>query len=468
MNIRQQRREKGEGEAHGRYQHRADPTLEAARTSERGIPILFRALGYRNYRLFFGGQLISLIGTWMQMVAQSWLIYRLTGSAVLLGFVGFAGQVPVFLLAPFTGALIDRANRHRIITGTQTASMLLAFVLAGLTLRGVVHVWHIFVLAAMMGIVNALDIPARQVFVVEMVGREDMVNAIALNSSMFNGARIVGPAIAGALVSAIGEGWCFFANGISYVAVIVGLLMMKVPSKAKVDKPSSTLAHIREGFQFVYRTRPIRALLVMLGVISIVAMPYSVLMPIFADSILHGGPSALGLLMGASGAGALAGAITLASRRDVRGLGRWVAVASVGFGVSLVAFSMAHLLWLSALLLVPVGFAMMVQMAASNTLVQTMSPDNLRGRVMSVYSMMFMGMAPIGSLLAGALAGRLGAPMTVAAGGIICVIAAAVFASRLPILGVEARRLMITQEAAAGDPARAMTAGSVLPDPGVD
>src|SRR5215471_6382702 len=438
--------------------------IQPKSASERGLPALFRALRYRNYRLFISGQLISLIGTWMQMVAQSWLIYRLTGSAVLLGFVGFAGQVPVFLLAPFTGALIDRGNRHRIIIGTQTASMLLAFALAILTLTGTVKVWHVFALAAALGVVNALDIPARQVFIVEMVGRDDMVNAIALNSSMFNAARIIGPAIAGALVSAIGEGWCFFANGLSYVAVIAGLLMMKVPRPARVPKPDSTLAHIREGFSFVYQTRPIRALLFLLGVISIVAMPYSVLMPIFADSILHGGPSALGLLMGASGVGALAGAITLAPRRDVRGLGKWVALSSAGFGVSLVAFSISHRLWLSAALLLPAGFSMMVQMAASNTLVQTMSPDNLRGRVMSVYSMMFMGMAPIGSLLAGAVAQRLGAPMAVAGGGVISIIGAAVFGWRLPSLRIEARRLMITQETAAGDPSRAMTAGAVLPD----
>src|SRR5262249_31729847 len=270
--------------------------------------------------------------------------------------------------------------------------------------------------------------------------------------------------IAGALVSAIGEGWCFFANGISYVAVIAGLLMMKIPSRPKIQKPSSTLAHIAEGFQFVYRTRPIRALLVMLGVISVVGMPYSVLMPIFAGDILHGGPGALGLLMGAAGAGALTGAITIASRTDVRGLGRWVAIAATGLGVSLIAFSTSRLLWLSALLLAPAGFALMVQVASSNTLIQTMSPDRLRGRVMSVYSMMFMGGAPIGSLLAGALAGKLGAPTTVAAGGVICIIAATIFASRLPGLRVEARRIMIAQDAAAGDPARAMTAGSLHPD----
>jgi MFS family permease len=442
--------------------------VEAPGASERAFAVVFRALRYPNYRLFFGGQLISLIGTWMQTVAQSWLVYRLTGSAVLLGFVGFSSQIPVFLLAPFAGAIVDRSNRHRVIVGTQTSAMILAFVLAGLTLTGAVHVWHIFVLAALLGVVNAMDIPARQVFIVEMVGREDMVNAIALNSSMFNGARIVGPAIAGALVSAIGEGWCFFANGISYVAVIAVLLLMTIPSRPKMQKPSSTLAHIAEGFQFVYRTRPIRALLVMLGVISVVGMPYSVLMPIFAGDILHGGPGALGLLMGAAGAGALTGAITIASRTDVRGLGKWVAIAATGFGVSLIAFSASPLLWLSAILLMPAGFSLMVQMASSNTLIQTMSPDRLRGRVMSVYSMMFMGGAPIGSLLAGALAGKLGAPTTVAAGGVICIICAAIFATRLPSLRVEARRLMITQEAAGGDPARAMTAGSVLPESRAD
>src|SRR5690349_6490798 len=271
------------------------------------LPFALRALGHRNYQLFFGGQLISLTGTWMQSVAQSWLVYRLTGSSILLGLVSFSSQIPVFLFAPVGGATADRHNRHRILVGTQSAAMLLAMVLAGLTLSGHVQVWEIFALAALLGVVNAFDIPARQAFVVDMVGREDLINAIALNSSMVNGARIVGPAVAGILVAAIGEGWCFFANAVSYIAVIAGLLMMNVPKRQTGPPPGSTLQHIIEGFRFVAHTPPVHALLLLLGLISLMGMPYAVLMPIFADQILHGGASGLGILMGASGLGALCG-----------------------------------------------------------------------------------------------------------------------------------------------------------------
>ena len=392
----------------------------------------------------------------MQTVAQSWLVYRLTGSSLLLGLVGFASQIPVFLMAPVGGMIADRVNRHRIVIATQTVSMFLALVLAALTLTHTVKVWHIFLLAALMGVVNAFDIPGRQSFLVDMVGREDLMNAIALNSSMFNGARVIGPAIAGILVAKIGEGWCFFANGISYIAVIVGLLLMKVacPGRSKSDSP---LADIIEGFHWVSHTGPIRALLLLLGLVSLVGMPYAVLMPVFADRILHGGARGLGILMGFTGIGALLGALTLALRTGVKGLGRLVSICCAGFGVSLIAFSFSQHFWLSAALLIPVGFFIMLQMACSNTLIQAMVPDALRGRVMALYSMMFMGMAPFGALLGGALADRLGAPITVATGGVASVAGAIWFGRKLPIFRGEARQLIIAQAMAGGEPSEEMT-----------
>jgi len=417
---------------------------------------MLRSLRHRNFQLFFAGQLISLIGTWMQNVAQAWLVYRLTGSAVLLGVIGFANQIPVFLIAPIGGALADRYKRQHIVICTQTVSMLLAFVLGWLTLAGKVQVWQIGVLAAALGTVNAFDIPARQSFIVEMVGREDLPNAIALNSSMFNGARIIGPAIAGVLVAAIGEGWCFLANAISYIAVIVGLFLMRVPRN--LQKPvGSAIERIREGFQYVGRTLPIRNILFLLGTVSLLGMPFAVLMPIFADRILHGGAKGLGILMGGSGVGACAGALTLAARGGIKGLGRWVMLSCAGFGVSLALFSLSRIFWLSVALLVPVGYCMMVQMASSNTLIQTFTPDYIRGRVMAVYSMMFMGMAPLGSLLAGSLAHRLGADNVVFGSGIACVIAAAVFGRGLPRLRVEARKLIVAEEMVGGDPVQEMS-----------
>jgi MFS family permease len=433
-----------------------------------------RALRHRNFQLFFGGQLISLIGTWMQTVAQSWLVYRLTGSGLLLGAVGFSSQIPVFLVAPIGGITADRFNRQRIVIATQTASMLLAFVLAALTLTHAIdhRVWLIFVLAALLGVVNAFDIPGRQSFLVDMVGKEDLMNAIALNSSMFNGARVIGPAVAGVLVARLGEGWCFFANGASYIAVIVGLLLMRVQAAPRVSRKGSPLEHIVEGFQFVEHTAPIRTLLLLLGVVSVTGMPYVVLMPIFADKVLHSGGQELasligahdlgavrlGILMGAAGVGALLGALTLAMRSGVKGLGRWVAVCCGGFGVSLMLFSFSRTFWLSVALLLPVGYFIMLQMAASNTLIQSMVPDELRGRVMAVYSMMFMGMAPIGALLGGAISDRLGAPVTVAMGGLAAAAGAWWFGLQLPKIRVEARRLIVAQAMAGGEPAEEMTA----------
>lgn len=448
------------------------PSPQSGAPKTDGLPATLRALKHRNFQLFISGQMISLIGTWMQNVAQAWLVYRLTGSSLLLGAVGFASQIPVFLFAPVGGIVADRYNRQRVVIGTQVASMILAFILAALTLTHRVLVWHIFVLASLLGVVNAFDIPGRQSFLVEMVGKEDLMNAIALNSSMFNGARIIGPAIAGILVAKIGEGWCFFVNAVSYIAVIIGLFMMRVQPRSYTPPPGSPFAHIVEAFRWVRHTGPIRALLLLLGLVSLVAMPYTVLMPVFADKVLHGGGQELatflkakdlgavrlGVLMGATGVGALLGALTLASRTGVRGLGRWVAYSCAGFGVSLMLFSASRSFWLSTALLLPVGFCMMLQMSASNTLIQAMVPDAMRGRVMALYSMMFMGMAPFGALFGGALAQHIGAPLTIAIGAVAAIGGAIWFGSHLPKIRVEARRLIVAQAVAGGEPSGGTTA----------
>ena len=412
------------------------------------LPATLRALQYRNFKLFFSGQLISLIGTWMQNLAQAWLVYRLTGSMVLLGGISFCSQIPIFLFSTLGGMAADRYSRQRLVIATQTLSMLLALALAAVTLTGTVRIWHIFVLSALLGVVNAFDIPARQSFIVEMVGKADLMNAIALNSSMFNASRVLGPAIAGILVATIGEGWCFFANGVSYIAVIVGLLAMRVEPHRRVSY-GSPVARMVEGFRFVIHNRPIHALLILLGVASVTGMPFTVLMPVFADRVLHGGPKALGWLTGSAGMGALAAALLLASRQTLKGLGGWIAVSAMAFGAGLVVFAFSRTLWVSAAVLVLVGFATMVQMGSSNTLIQSMVPDQLRGRVMGVYSMMFIGMAPFGGLLAGIVADRVGAPATVAGGGVICLVAAGIFRTQLGGIRVHARRLIANQQAAA-------------------
>ncbi len=418
---------------------------------------MFRALRHRNYRLFFCGQIISLIGTWMQNIAQSWLVYRLTKSPLLLGLVAFAGQVPVAAFAPLGGLWADRYSRYRTVIGTQTASMLLAFVLSALTLLGSIRVWEIMLVAALLGVVNGFDIPARQAFIVEMVIPDDLINGIALNSAMFNGARMLGPAVAGVTVAAIGEGWCFFANGVSFIAVIIGLLMMVVKPRARAPRARSALESVREGFRFVAHTGPIRALLFLLGVVSLTGMPYAVLMPIFAEEVLHSGARGLGLLMGATGVGALVATLVVAARRGVRGLGRWITYASTGFGASLILFALSRSLPLSIAFLLPAGFCMLIQTASSNTLVQTMVPDELRGRVMSVYSMMFTGMAPLGALLAGASAHRIGAPFTVVIGGLVCIAGSFVFGSKWAALRPEVRQLILAQGMRSGEPAEEMT-----------
>jgi MFS family permease len=405
-----------------------------------------RALRHRNFRLYIGGQSVSLVGTWLQMVAQSWLVYRLTASPLLLGAAGFVGQAPVFFLAPLGGAVADRVDRRRLLLLTQSSSAVLAGVLGVLTLAGHVAIGHVLVIAGLLGAVNALDIPTRQAFVVEMVGREDLPNAIALNSSAVNAARILGPAAAGFLVAAVGEGWCFVLNAVSFLAVLVSLALIRTPPRPAGEGRGSALADLTDAWRFVTGTPMVRALLLLLGLVSVMGMPYTVLMPIFADRILGGGSRGLGILLGASGIGALGAALVLASRESPRGLGRWIAAATTGFGLCLVAFSAARVFWLSAAVLVPCGFFMMTQMAASNTLLQLLAPDALRGRVMAAYSMMLMGMAPFGALGAGAAADRLGAPLAVAVGGMAALVGGLVFAVRLPRLRISARALLAERE----------------------
>lgn len=401
----------------------------------KGFKRTFRALRYRNYRLFFTGQLISLIGTWMQQIAMIWLVYRLTHSAFLLGLVGFSGQMPTFLVSPFAGVLADRLNRHRIIIATQTLAMIQATVLAILTLTGSITVVHIVLLSIFMGLINAFDIPTRQSFILEMIeNKEDLGNAIALNSSMFNSARLLGPSIAGIVIAAIGEGMCFLVNAVSFIAVIIALLAMRIPPRERPPQSQGVLHGFKEGFKYAFGFVPIRYILLLLALVSLMGMPYAVLMPIFAKDILHGGPQTLGFLMGATGIGALTGAMTLASRKSIAGLSGWIPRAASLFGVGLIAFSLSRSIWLSIVLLFFVGFGMMVQMASSNSILQTISDDDKRGRVMSFYTMAFMGMTPFGSLYAGSLASQIGAPYTLTLSGIACILGALAFTRKLPLL----------------------------------
>lgn len=403
--------------------------------NEGGLKRVLRALRHRNYRLFFGGQSISLIGTWLTRIATSWLVYRLTKSALLLGVVGFAGQIPTFLLAPFAGVLVDRWNRHRILVVTQILSMLQSLLLALLALTDVIAVWQIIILSIVQGIINAFDTPARQSFVVKMVEKkEDLANAIALNSSMVNAARLLGPSIAGILIAAVGEGLCFLLDGISYLAVIASLLAMRLAPKKMETPRYHVLQGLREGVKYAFGFAPIRSVLFLLALISLMGMPYTVLMPIFATDILHGGAHALGFLMATSGMGALVGAVFLAARKNVRGLGKLMSRTAALFGFGLIVFSLSRLYGLSLFILFIIGFGMMVQIAASNTILQTIVDDDKRGRVMSFYAMSFLGMTPFGSLLGGGLASKIGAPMTIMIGGIACVLGAMLFARKLPAL----------------------------------
>ena len=417
---------------------------------------MLRALSYPNYRLFFGGQIVSLIGSWISMTATSWLVYRLTGSAMALGVVGFAGQIPGFVMGPFAGAFLDRWDRHRVLVVTQTISMFQSFTLAGLTFSGHITVPAVIVLNAVQGMVNAFDMPARQAFLTTMISdRDDLANAIALNSSMFNAARLVGPSVAGLMIATAGEGWCFFVDGVSYLAVIIALVAMK--DVRRLDFPDvhpGIVEHLLEGWRYVFGFRPIRSLILQLAWLCLVAMPFSVLMPVFADDILGGGPYTLGFLMGASGLGALSGALWLTTRKSVVGLGRVILLNTIVFGGGLIGFSLSRLLPVSIAFMTVVGFGMMVLMASTNTVIQTIVDEEKRGRVLSFYTMSFLGTAPFGSLLAGWLSSRIGAPHTVLLSGLLCVATAAWFQRELPAIRALVRpiymRMGILPEVAQG------------------
>ena len=403
----------------------------------------WRALRHRNFKLYFAGQGISIIGTWMTRMATTWLVYRLTHSALLLGVVGFAGLIPTFALAPFAGVWIERVDRRRLLVWTQVAAAAQSLVLAALTLARVVTLGEILALAVFQGLVNAFDAPLRQIFVGQMVDdREDLGNAIALSSSLANGARLVGPAIAGLVIAAAGEGGCFLVDGLSYLAVIASLLMMRIPPLAAGPGRAGMFEQIREGWRYVSGVRPIRAILLLSALLALVGYPYSILLPVFAGQVLHGGPATLGWLTAASGIGALGSGVSLALRRSTAGLARMLQVAAAALGGGLVLFGLSRTLWLSMALMVLVGFGMMQVFAASNTLIQSLVPEDKQGRVMSYFMMSMFGTAPFGSLLAGALAHRIGAPHTVLVTGALCLAGALWFGLERP--GVQAVALQAT------------------------
>jgi MFS family permease len=396
---------------------------------------LGRALRHRNYRLYFSGQSLSLIGTWITRVAQSWLVYRLTGSSLLLGLVGFASQIPTFLIAPFAGVWVDRLNRHRTLVVTQGLAMLQSALLAAFSLTHTITVAHVLVLGAFQGVINAFDMPARQSFVVELIeDRGDLSNAIALNSSMVNAARLLGPSIAGILIAAVGEGWCFFVDAVSYGAVITSLLAMRIKPRPRRARHEPVMRELGEGFRYVFGSPPIRAVLWLIALVSLMGMPYQVLMPVMANRVLHGGAHTFGFLMGSAGVGALAGTLYLASRKTSAGLGRVVVGSAFVFGVGLCLFSQSRSFALSMPLMLLVGMGMMVQLAASNTVLQILVDEDKRGRVMSFFAMSVFGTAPLGSLLGGAMAARFGAPATLLFGGASCVVGAFAFTRIAPRL----------------------------------
>jgi MFS family permease len=409
----------------GKYQEKALDRLKN----------IFRSLQYRNYRLFFGGQSISLVGTWIQRIAMPWLVYDISHSVVLLGVVGFAAQIPTFLLTSFAGVIVDRSNRYHILIATQVLSMIQALALASLFFVDTLQIWHIIALSIILGIINAFDVPARQSFLVEMVEKkEDLGNAIALNSSMVNGARLLGPSIAGILIAIAGEGTCFLINGLSYIVVIISLLRMRIIPKERIKRTTKVIHELSEGFKYTFNFIPIKSIILLLAVISLMGMSFSILMPVFAKEILHGSSHTFGFLMGASGLGALTGAVYLASRRNAVGLERLIPISAVFFGIGLIALSFSRVFWLSLIMMIATGLGMMLVMASSNTVIQTVVDDNKRGRVMSFYAMAFMGTAPFGSLLSGGLAKIIGTPLTLAVGGVTCIIGALLYLRKLPEL----------------------------------
>lgn len=431
-------------------------TADSGKTPGQGtLALMLRAFKYRNYRLFFGGQGISLIGTWMQRIALSWLVYRLTGSAMLLGLVGFCGQIPIFLLAPFAGVLADRLDRHRILVVTQTLFMLQAFTMSYLVLSHRIQVWEIMAISVFIGLVNAFDTPARQSFVIDMVTRkEDLGNAIAMNSSMFNSARLIGPSVAGVVIGITGEGACFLIDAISYLAVLAALLAMDPIAARPRPQGEEVLKRLKEGFAYTFGFAPIKLVILLLGLTSLTGMPYTVLMPVFVRETLHSGAGAMGFLMAFSGAGALLAAVVLASRRNAAGLERRIPLAGFIFGAGLILLSLSRSFPAAAAFIALASFGMITQMASSNTIIQTLVDDDKRGRVMSIYTMAFLGMAPFGSFLAGWGASHIGVEYTIMLSGAMSLAGAGLFATKLGEIREKARpvyqRLGIVPEVASG------------------
>jgi MFS family permease len=398
----------------------------------------FRSLKYRNFRLYFSGQTISLIGTWIQRIATPWLVYDMTHSVFLLGLVGFLGQFPTFVIAPFSGVFVDRWNKYTLLIGTQVAAMLQALVLSIFFLMGILQIWHIIVLSIILGIVNAFDTPARQSFIIQMVDeKENLGNAIALNSSMVNLARIIGPSIAGILIATTGEGVCFLLNAISYIFVIISLFLMRFDKKEKINKQKDMLQELKAGWKYAFNFLPIKSILLLLTTISLMGMPYSVLMPAYAQVFLKGGSNTFGFLMGASGIGAISGALFLASKKNIKGLEKTMTLATFIFGIGIVLLSLVPNFYVALVFMVITGLGMMLQIATSNTILQTIVEDEKRGRVMSLYTMAFMGTAPFGSLIAGSLAHKIGTPNTLLISGLTCIVAGVLFARKLPKIKTE-------------------------------
>ncbi len=417
-----------------------EQTKESNTPPSAGLSHSWRALKHRNFRLFFSGQSISLIGTWMTRIATSWLVYRLTKSPLMLGTVGFAGQIPSFLLAPLAGVVVDRMDRRKVLLWTQVLAMVQSLLLAVLTLSHHINITEVLLLSLMQGIINAFDMPARQSFMIRMVeDRADLQNAIAINSSMVNAARLIGPSLAGVLIAATNEGWCFLIDGISYIAVIASLLMMRIRPEEPHARDTTMSQQLREGWNYVTASVPIRSILMLFALLSLMGWPFMVLMPVFAAEVLKGGAHTQGFLMGAVGVGALASALVLVVRKSVRGLIRIIPIGACVFGAGLVAFGLSHNLWLSLPMMLVTGFGMMQGITSSNTILQTLVDEKMRGRVMSYYTMAFVGMAPFGSLFAGALARIIGAQNTVIISGTACICGGLLFFTRLPGIRKEMR-----------------------------
>lgn len=398
------------------------------------LKLMFRALQYKNYRLFVGGQSLSLVGTWLQMVAMTWLVYRLTDSAFMLGLIGFAGQIPMLVVTPFAGVFADRWDRHKTLLFTQILALCQALLISVLVFTNVIQVWHLFVLSLFLGIINAFDMPVRQAFVTQMIDnhKEDIGNAVALNSSMVNAARLVGPSLAGILIATVGEGWCFLINALSFIAVVVSLLRMKITTAPKMKNGTRVLQELKEGFSYTFGFPPIRFLILMLAGVGLMSTSITLLAPVFAKEFLHGDARTFGFLMGAFGSGALLGAIYLLNKKSVLGLGKLIGYAILVFGSSLLLFGLSRVFWLSMIIMFVSGSGMMLHLASTNTLLQTISDENKRGRVMSFYAMAFRGLSPFGSLIAGSLGSTLGAPATVIISGIFIIIVALLYRQRLP------------------------------------